>query len=55
MRDAGASQITGNAEINSIKQILGLQHGKVSCGTVDAALYRRLEHIPTYSSGLAFL
>ena len=29
MRDASAAQITGNAEINNIKQILGLQHGKV--------------------------
>lgn len=29
VRDASASQITGNAEINNIKQILGLQHGKV--------------------------
>jgi len=29
VRDAGAAQITGNAEIQNIKQILGLQHGKV--------------------------
>jgi DNA gyrase/topoisomerase IV subunit B len=29
VRDASAAQITGNAEIQSIKQILGLQHGKV--------------------------
>lgn len=29
MRDASAAQITGNAEIQAIKQILGLQHGKV--------------------------
>jgi hypothetical protein len=29
VRDASAAQITGNAEINNIKQILGLQHGKV--------------------------
>ncbi len=29
MRDASAAQITGNAEIQNIKQILGLQHGKV--------------------------
>lgn len=29
MRDASASQIMGNAEIQSIKQIMGLQHGKV--------------------------
>ncbi|KAH6572181.1 hypothetical protein BASA60_006741 [Batrachochytrium salamandrivorans] len=29
VREATHSQITGNAEINAIKQILGLQHGKV--------------------------
>ena len=29
MRDASVTQINGNAEINAIKQILGLQHGKV--------------------------
>ncbi len=29
VRDAGVAQINGNAEINAIKQILGLQHGKV--------------------------
>lgn len=29
VRDASAAQITGNAEIQNIKQILGLQHGKV--------------------------
>ncbi len=29
VRDASATQITGNAEIQAIKQILGLQHGKV--------------------------
>lgn len=28
VRDAGTAQITGNAEIQNIKQILGLQHGK---------------------------
>jgi hypothetical protein len=28
VRDASAAQITGNAEIQNIKQILGLQHGK---------------------------
>lgn len=28
VRDASTSQITGNAEIQNIKQILGLQHGK---------------------------
>jgi DNA topoisomerase-2 len=33
VRDASASQITGNAEINNIKQILGLQHGKVYTDT----------------------
>ncbi len=30
VRDASAVQITGNAEIQNIKQILGLQHGKVT-------------------------
>ena len=29
VRDASVTQINGNAEINAIKQILGLQHGKV--------------------------
>jgi hypothetical protein len=29
VRDASATQISGNAEIQNIKQILGLQHGKV--------------------------
>jgi DNA topoisomerase II len=29
VREASAAQITGNAEIQNIKQILGLQHGKV--------------------------
>ena len=29
VRDAAVTQINGNAEINAIKQILGLQHGKV--------------------------
>jgi len=28
VRDASAAQVTGNAEIQNIKQILGLQHGK---------------------------
>ncbi|CAL8463907.1 g3442 [Coccomyxa elongata] len=28
VRDAGVAQINGNAEINAIKQILGLQHGR---------------------------
>ena len=28
VRDASVTQINGNAEINAIKQILGLQHGK---------------------------
>ena len=30
VRDASASQITNNAEISNIKQIMGLQYGKVS-------------------------
>ena len=29
MRDASTTQVTANAEIQNIKQILGLQHGKV--------------------------
>ncbi|KAJ9529194.1 hypothetical protein QJQ45_007900 [Haematococcus lacustris] len=29
VRDASAAQISGNAEIQNLKQILGLQHGKV--------------------------
>ncbi|GAB4817907.1 hypothetical protein N2152v2_004953 [Parachlorella kessleri] len=29
VRDASTTQVTGNAEIQNIKQILGLQHGKV--------------------------
>lgn len=28
MREASAAQVGDNAEINAIKQILGLQHGK---------------------------
>lgn len=30
VRDASAAQIAANAEIQAIKQIMGLQHGKVS-------------------------
>ena len=29
VRDASAAQIAANAEIQAIKQIMGLQHGKV--------------------------
>ena len=29
VREASTTQITGNAEIQNIKQIMGLQHGKV--------------------------
>ncbi len=29
MRDASAAQIANNVEIQNIKQIMGLQHGKV--------------------------
>lgn len=29
VRDASTTQVTANAEIQNIKQILGLQHGKV--------------------------
>jgi len=32
VRDASTTQVTGNAEIQNIKQILGLQHGKVRKG-----------------------
>ena len=31
VRDASALQITNNTEIQNIKQIMGLQHGKVCC------------------------
>ena len=31
VRDASALQITNNTEIQNIKQIMGLQHGKVRC------------------------
>ena len=37
VRDASASQITNNAEISNIKQIMGLQYGKVPPLTLDAA------------------
>ena len=36
VRDASVTQINGNAEINAIKQILGLQHGKA--GLLRASL-----------------
>ncbi len=38
VRDASVTQINGNAEINAIKQILGLQHGKVGFTTLLAVL-----------------
>ena len=41
VREAVPSQITGNAEINAIKQILGLQHGKVY-ENVDSLRYGHL-------------
>lgn len=34
VRDASAAQISANAEIQNLKQILGLQHGKVGCSIV---------------------
>lgn len=33
VRDASAAQIAANAEIQAIKQIMGLQHGKVSASS----------------------
>jgi len=30
VRDASTTQISGNTEIQNIKQIMGLQHGKVA-------------------------
>ena len=41
VREASHSQITSNAEINAIKQILGLQHGKVYENT-DSLRYGHL-------------
>eukprot|EP00842_Homolaphlyctis_polyrhiza_P006668 jgi/Hompol1/7001/HPOL_005154-RA len=41
VREATHSQITGNAEINAIKQILGLQHGK-TYETIDQLRYGHL-------------
>ncbi|TPX68586.1 hypothetical protein SpCBS45565_g03046 [Spizellomyces sp. 'palustris'] len=41
VREASHSQITQNAEINAIKQILGLQHGKVYTST-DSLRYGHL-------------
>ena len=38
VRDAGVTQINGNAEINAIKQILGLQHGKVTPPALSGTL-----------------
>jgi DNA topoisomerase-2 len=35
VRDASVTQINGNAEINAIKQILGLQHGKVGSNNLS--------------------
>ncbi|KAI9090852.1 DNA topoisomerase [Phlyctochytrium arcticum] len=41
VREASHAQITANAEINAIKQILGLQHGKVYTST-DSLRYGHL-------------
>jgi DNA topoisomerase-2 len=41
VREASPSQISANAEINAIKQILGLQHGKVYENT-DSLRYGHL-------------
>ncbi|KAI8819632.1 DNA topoisomerase [Fimicolochytrium jonesii] len=41
VREASHSQITANAEINAIKQIMGLQHGK-QYTTVDSLRYGHL-------------
>ncbi|KAK9790352.1 hypothetical protein WJX73_001002 [Symbiochloris irregularis] len=41
VREANATQITGNAEIQNIKQIMGLQHGKV----YDSAKQLRYGHL----------
>jgi DNA topoisomerase-2 len=38
VREASHSQIMANAEINQIKQIMGLQHGKVY-SSVDSLRY----------------
>ena len=37
MRDASTTQITGNAEIQNIKQIMGLQHGKARLASLSKA------------------
>lgn len=39
VREASATQITGNAEIQNIKQIMGLQHGKVRQHDRDIIIY----------------
>lgn len=47
VRDASASQVSNNAEIQHIKQILGLQHGKVRCwrgGSECVARYRQVHN-----------
>ena len=40
VREASATQITGNAEIQNIKQIMGLQHGKVLTLVILARAWR---------------
>lgn len=38
VRDASSSQITNNAEISNIKQIMGLQYGKVRTSSFPSGL-----------------
>ena len=44
VRDASAAQISANTEIQNIKQILGLQHGKVGWNQERSA--RGIQHTP---------
>lgn len=44
VRDASAAQISANTEIQNIKQILGLQHGKVSRNNECPATRRHQAH-----------
>lgn len=65
VRDASASQVTGNAEIQAIKQILGLQHGKVREGEwcwagrgwvgVDGLAAKKRDGAPREGGGVALL
>ena len=40
MRDASITQINGNTEIQNIKQIIGLQHGKASRLCLHSCTFR---------------